>query len=84
MEFGNIKWFNTEKGYGFIKPETEGSDVFVHISTLERSGIKPDLLKGENREKGMKGERVSYELKEERDRNGKEKKFAVNLKLLED
>ncbi|NUY39445.1 cold-shock protein [Wolbachia endosymbiont of Litomosoides brasiliensis] len=84
MEFGNIKWFNAEKGYGFIKPEVNGSDVFVHISTLERSGIRPDSLRGENKEKGIKGERVSYELKEERGRNGEGKKSAINLKLLGD
>ncbi len=83
MEFGNIKWFSAERGYGFIVPEAKGSDVFVHISTLERSGIRPDLLKGENKEKGIKGERVSYELREERGKNGEGKKSAINLKLLE-
>lgn len=84
MEFGNVKWFNIEKGYGFIKPEGKGSDVFLHVSALERSGIRPEELKGENRERGIKGERVSYEVKEERGRNGEDKKSAVNVKLLED
>lgn len=83
MEFGYLKWFNAEKGYGFIKPDSnKGSDVFVHISTLQDSGIRPERLKGENKERGIKGERVSYELKEERGRNGENKKSAVNLKLV--
>lgn len=81
MEFGNIKWFNVEKGYGFIKPEGKGEDVFVHVSTLEHSGIRPDALRGEDKKRGMKGERVSYELKEERGRNGENKKSATNLRL---
>jgi CspA family cold shock protein len=34
-----VKWFNTQKGFGFIAPETGGKDVFVHISSLERSGM---------------------------------------------
>lgn len=88
MEYGNIKWFNAEKGYGFITPEDKGQgkavDIFVHISELERSGIRPDDLRGENKEKGIKGERVSYELKEERGRNGEDKKSAVKLKLIAD
>ncbi len=37
---GNVKWFNTQKGFGFIKPETGKEDVFVHISDLENSGLK--------------------------------------------
>lgn len=40
MENGTVKWFNTTKGYGFIAPESGGKDVFVHISAVERSGLK--------------------------------------------
>ena len=39
MANGTVKWFNTQKGFGFIAPETGGKDVFVHISSLERSGL---------------------------------------------
>ena len=39
MHNGTVKWFNTSKGYGFIKPETGGGDVFVHITALEQSGL---------------------------------------------
>ncbi|SFA79919.1 cold-shock DNA-binding protein family [Poseidonocella pacifica] len=39
MPSGTVKWFNTTKGYGFIEPEQGGSDVFVHISAVERSGL---------------------------------------------
>ena len=39
MQTGTIKWFNAQKGYGFIEPETGGSDVFVHISAVERAGL---------------------------------------------
>ena len=39
MANGTVKWFNTQKGFGFIAPETGGKDVFVHISALERSGL---------------------------------------------
>ena len=39
MPIGTVKWFNAQKGYGFIQPETGDKDVFVHISALERSGL---------------------------------------------
>ena len=52
MEKGTVKWFNGTKGYGFITPENGGQDVFVHISAVERAGLR------ELRD----GQVVSYEL----------------------
>ncbi len=40
MPTGTVKWFNSTKGYGFIAPEDGGKDIFVHISAVERSGLK--------------------------------------------
>ena len=67
MPIGTVKFFNTDKGYGFIAPEDGGADSFVHITAVERSE-----LNGLN-----EGQRVSYELERDR-RTGKE--AAVNLK----
>jgi CspA family cold shock protein len=64
-----VKWFNTQKGYGFINPDDEGNDVFVHITAVQNSG-----LTGLN-----EGQRVSYELAEQR--NGKV--AAVNLAVVD-
>lgn len=56
MANGTVKWFNTTKGFGFIKPEDGGNDVFVHISALERAGLS-----------GLEDNQpVSYELVEDR------------------
>ena len=40
MPTGTVKWFNEQKGYGFIQPDQGGKDVFVHISAVERSGMR--------------------------------------------
>ena len=46
MKIGVVKWFNANKGFGFIQPEDGGQDVFVHISAVERAGISP-LVEGQ-------------------------------------
>ena len=46
MSQGTVKWFNTQKGYGFINPDEEGSDVFVHITAVLDSGLQ-ELLEGQ-------------------------------------
>lgn len=66
MPIGTVKFFNTDKGYGFISPEDGGSDAFVHISAVEASGMR--TLHQE--------QRVSYELQQ--DKRGK--MAAVDLK----
>ncbi len=60
MATGTVKWFNGQKGYGFIQPDDGGADVFVHVSAVERSGLNSL----------NEGQKLSYEL--ERDnRSGK-------------
>ena len=65
MPIGTVKFFNTDKGYGFIAPEGGGGDSFVHISAVQRAGMTTL----------NKDQRVSYEL--ETDNRGKTS--AVNL-----
>ena len=65
MAIGTVKWFNAQKGYGFIQPDDGNKDVFVHISAVERAGL------GSLNE----GQKVSFEL--ERGQQGKTS--AVNL-----
>ena len=67
MSNGTVKWFNSQKGYGFIQPDDGQKDVFVHISALERAGIS-------NLQEGQK---LSFDL--ERGQQGKTS--AVNLVL---
>jgi cold shock protein len=47
MPIGTVKWFNAQKGYGFIQPNDGGKDVFVHVTALRRAGID-DLQPGQN------------------------------------
>jgi CspA family cold shock protein len=60
MQMGTVKWFNTQKGFGFIQPDSGGPDVFVHISAVERAGLR-----------GLAdGQKLSFELVADR-RSGK-------------
>jgi len=66
MATGTVKWYNETKGYGFIRPDNGGKDVFVHASALERAGLRSLA----------EGQKVSYEVESDR-RTGKES--ATNL-----
>ena len=68
MPNGTVKWFNAQKGFGFIQPETGGTDVFVHISAVERAG-----LNGLN-----EGQKISYEIATDR-RSGKSSADRLQL-----
>ena len=61
MNTGTVKWFNDEKGYGFIAPDAGGKDVFVHATALERAGIRS--LRD--------GQKVSFEIQTDQ-RTGKQ------------
>jgi CspA family cold shock protein len=67
MATGTVKWFNPTKGFGFIQPDAGGTDVFVHISAVERAGMR-DL---------NEGQKISYEVVADK-RSGKSS--ADNLK----
>ena len=68
MPTGTVKWFNAQKGFGFIQPTDGGNDVFVHISALERAGIS-NLAEGQ---------KVSYEIVA--DKRGKSSAERLELK----
>ena len=66
MASGTVKWFNAQKGFGFIQPDNGGKDVFVHATALERAGMR-----------GLReGQKISYELQTDQ-RTGRAS--AVNL-----
>ena len=68
MATGTVKWFNPTKGYGFITPESGGNDVFVHISAVEKAGLR-----------GLdEGQKVNFQVEENR---GKE--AAAELQLVD-
>ncbi len=67
MATGTVKWFNAQKGYGFIQPDEGGQDVFVHISAVERAGMRTL----------NEGQKISYELQSGR----QGKTSAENLQL---
>ncbi len=67
MATGTVKWFNTTKGYGFIQPDEGGKDVFVHVTAVERSGLK-----------GLRdGQQISYDVVSDRGKTA-----AANLREL--
>jgi len=67
MSVGTVKWFNPQKGFGFIQPEGGGKDVFVHISAVERAGLSTL----------DEGQRLEYELVSDRGKTA-----AGNLKVM--
>ena len=69
MAKGTVKWFNPTKGFGFVAPEDQGKDVFIHISALERAGIN-----------GLaEGQKIEYEIGEGRDG----RTAAENVRLID-
>jgi cold shock protein len=67
MATGTVKWFNAEKGYGFIQPDEGGKDVFVHISAVEQAGLRSL----------QEGQKINFEIVADR-RSGKS--AAANLR----
>ena len=66
MATGTVKWFNSQKGYGFIQPQGGGGDVFVHVSAVERAGLSTL----------NEGQQIEYQLEENRGKTS-----AVNFKV---
>ena len=67
MTNGIVKWFNTNKGYGFIQPDNGNKDVFVHISAVEKSGLKTLL----------ENQKVSFEINQDKGWSS-----AANIKVI--
>ena len=67
MTNGMVKWFNTNKGYGFIQPDNDNKDVFVHISAVEKSGLKTLL----------ENQKFSFEINQDKGRSS-----AANIKVI--
>jgi CspA family cold shock protein len=65
MAQGTVKWFNPQKGFGFIQPDSGGSDVFVHMSAVERAGLRSL----------NEGQKISFDVTSERGKDS-----ATNLK----
>jgi cold shock protein len=65
MAVGTVKWFNSQKGYGFIQPAGGGKDVFVHISAVERAGLSSL----------NEGQQIEFEIEDNRGKSS-----AVNLR----
>ncbi len=64
---GTVKWFNTNKGYGFIEPDDGGKDVFIHISAVEKSGLKTLL----------ENQKITFEINQDKGRS-----LAANIKIV--
>lgn len=67
MSIGTVKWFNAQKGFGFIQPDDASKDVFVHVSALERAGLGTLV----------QGQKISFEIEQDRG-----KPSACNLKAV--
>ena len=64
---GTVKWFNTNKGYGFIEHDDGGKDVFIHISAVEKSGLKTLL----------ENQKITFEINQDKGRSS-----AANIKIV--
>ena len=67
MVNGTVKWFNTNKGYGFVEPDDGGKDVFIHISAVEKSGLKTLL----------ENQKITFEVNQDKGRSS-----AANIKIV--